>query len=448
MKSIQIADQTLCNPLRFRDKLVLAKALDELGVDILEFPVFDNSKQDALLIRTVASFLTAARISVGINSAEGLEAIKPVLEVCNSAIVRIEIPTSTVGMEYFCHKKAPKMLEWLSNMLASLSGVEVEVCALDATRAEPAFLAQLAQTARQGGAHRLTLCDTGAVAMPDTFGDWVKAVKDSADIAIGVCTDNTNGMAMANALVALKHGGADLVKTSVQGQGVLLASWGALMHNCGLNEGLCCRLDHTRLPSTLQRLQSDAAQAPLHEVTEDDSIRLDKEDSADTVRQAVIKIGYDLTEDDHARVYEEFLRVAAKKSVGAKELDAIVSSAAQQVPSLYKVESFVINNSNLFSASAQVTLSRDGVGLQGICFADGPIAAAFAALQQIVGQNYELDDFQIAALTEGQGAVGKAIVKLRKDGKVYCGIGISTDIIGASIRAYVAAVNKIAYEEA
>lgn len=77
----------------------------------------------------------------------------------------------------------------------------------------------------------------------------------------------------------------------------------------------------------------------------------------------------------------------------------------------------------------------------------GPIDAAFMAIEQVVGHHYELDDFQIQAVTEGHEAMGQALVKLRSDGKLYSGSGISTDIITASVRAYLNALNKIVYEE-
>ena len=93
-------------------------------------------------------------------------------------------------------------------------------------------------------------------------------------------------------------------------------------------------------------------------------------------------------------------------------------------------------------------MEKDGEQIQGICIGDGPVGAAFLAIEQIIGYHYELDDFQIQSVTEGKEAVGSALVKLRQGGKLYSGKGISTDIMGASIRAYLNAVNKIVYEEA
>jgi 2-isopropylmalate synthase len=92
-------------------------------------------------------------------------------------------------------------------------------------------------------------------------------------------------------------------------------------------------------------------------------------------------------------------------------------------------------------------LEKNGENLQGIAIGDGPIDAAFLAIEQIIGHHYELDDFQIQAVTEGYEAMGGALVKLRSNGKIFSGRGVSTDIIGASIRAYINALNKIVYEE-
>ena len=177
-------------------------------------------------------------------------------------------------------------------------------------------------------------------------------------------------------------------------------------------------------------------------------IYLTAHDDAAAVTAAVKKLGYDLSEDDSMKVYAAFAQIAEKKEkVGLKELDAIVASSAMQVPSTYSLVSYVVNTGNIISASAQITVNREGKPIQGICLGDGPIDAAFLAIEQIVGRRFELDDFQIQSVTEGKEAVGSAVVKLRNDGKLYSGNGISTDIVGASIKAYLNAVNKIIYEE-
>ena len=174
---------------------------------------------------------------------------------------------------------------------------------------------------------------------------------------------------------------------------------------------------------------------------------LNEHDSITQVIEAVKALGYDLSDDDNTNVYREFKRISVKKTVTAKELEAIVASSAMQVPPAYVLQSYVINSGNVIRATAHITMQKDGETISGLCTGDGPIDAAFLAVESIVGHHYELDDFQIQAVTEGKEAMGSALVKLRAGGKLYAGNGISTDIIGASIRAYLNALNKIVYEE-
>ena len=130
-----------------------------------------------------------------------------------------------------------------------------------------------------------------------------------------------------------------------------------------------------------------------------------------------------------------------------KEFEAIIASSAMQVPSTYHLVNYVVNSGNIIPATANVTLEKDGEKLTGVSTGDGPIDAAFHAIEQVVGHHYELDDFQVHAVTKGRGAVGSSIIRLRADGKLYAGNGASTDIIGACIRAYINALNKIVYED-
>ena len=117
------------------------------------------------------------------------------------------------------------------------------------------------------------------------------------------------------------------------------------------------------------------------------------------------------------------------------------------MPSAYKLDTYVITAGNTISATAHLKLRKADAPMEGVCIGDGPIDAAFLAIESITGCHYELDDFQIQAVTEGREAMGQAVVKLRSGGKLYSGKGISTDIVGASIYAYINALNKIVYEE-
>ena len=183
-------------------------------------------------------------------------------------------------------------------------------------------------------------------------------------------------------------------------------------------------------------------------VRHDEEIYLTVHDEAESILKAVEQLGYDLSDEDRPKVVEAFRRIAAKKEqVSIRELDAIVASAAMQVPATYRLDTYVINSGNTISSSAHMRLIKDEQVLEGVCIGDGPIDAAFLAIEQITGRHYELDDFQLQAVTEGREAMGQTIVRLRSGGKLYSGRGISTDIVCAGINAYLSALNKIVYEE-
>ena len=178
------------------------------------------------------------------------------------------------------------------------------------------------------------------------------------------------------------------------------------------------------------------------------NILLSPHDDKDAVTEATRRLGYDLSEDDLALIYEEFTRLAeGREQIDARELEAIIASVSSQVPETYKLESYLINSGSAIKAMAQLRLSHNDEILEGVCMGNGPIDAAFVAVEQITNAHYELDDFQIQSITQGQEAMGQAIIKLRSEGKLYSGRGISRDIVGASILAYINAINKIHYEE-
>jgi 2-isopropylmalate synthase len=181
---------------------------------------------------------------------------------------------------------------------------------------------------------------------------------------------------------------------------------------------------------------------------DESGIFLTSHDDVNAVAEAVKKLGYDLSDDENAKVYNAFMAIAEKReTVSLKELDVIVASSAMQVPPTYKLDTYVITSGNTISATAHIKLIKDGVPAEGVYIGDGSIDAAFQAIEKITGCHYELDDFQLQAVTEGREAMGQTVVKLRAGGKVYSGRGISTDIVGAGIQAYLSALNKIIYEE-
>ncbi len=457
MKQIKIADATLCrdnNHFSFKEKIEIARQLENLNVDIIEFPEIANARADILLIKTVSSFVKNSVISVAAGvGADSVDNAINALGNAKHAQIRIELPVSPVGMEYTCHKKPDKILAHIENCITKAKAVikNIEFCAVDATRAEGDFLFKAIDTAINAGATSVSICDSAANMLPDDFADFASNIADAYSVPVGVKCDNKNGLAIAQAILAVKQG-IDFVKTAVDGNTVPLEVFADMIKNCGNDYGFASNIKTTELHRIVKQIRWVTGNSQNNntaiKTTEDTAIHLDKNDDIDAVITAAAKLGYDLSEDDKAKVYEEFLRVAAKKNVGYKELEAIIASVALQVPSTYTLVNYVINTGNIIPASAQITIKKGDEQIQGICIGDGPIDAAFLAVEQIIGHHYELDDFQIQSVTEGKEAMGSALVKLRNNGKLYSGNGISTDIISASIRAYINAVNKIVYEEA
>ncbi len=461
---MKIADRTLCREnctFSFKEKIEICRQLDRLRVDIIELPAVENAKTDVLLGRTVSSFISESTLSVGAGmTSESLGLAIQAVSVAKSPRIRVEVPVSPVGMEYTAHKKAPKLLEWVTETVtaARAAVADVEFCALDATRAEPTFLASVLKAALAAGATALSVADSTGEMMPDAFAAFVSETMAAVDCPVGVLCDDRNALGAAASVLAA-HAGADCVKTRVADRAtdtsaVSLEDLCNIVKNCGSHYGFTARARLTEAHRVIRQIaritegKGMDRNAVINATAAEDAFALDANDDQNAVAAAVQKLGYDLSEEDMSAVYEEFLRVASKKRVGAKELEAMVSGVAMQVPPTYTLVSYMVTGSggNDLASSAQIVLEKHGERMQGICMGDGPIDAAFLALEQITGTHYELDDFQVQAVTEGKEAMGSALVKLRADGKLYAGNGISTDIIGASIRAYISAVNKIVFE--
>lgn len=455
MNYIKIADTTLSDPksnLTFKQKLEIARKLERLGVDAVELPEVGAVKADTLLVRTAASFVKNSVLSVAATTSPA--AIDRAAEALSTAVhprIRVELPMTSSIMEYTLHKKQNKMCDYVSAMIAKAKTVcdDVEFVAVDATRAEEAFLKEAVKTAVEAGASKVTLCDDAAILLPDDFAAFVVRVTEGADVPVGVLCNNKNGVATAAAILAVKNGAA-CVKTSIGGEATPLREFGALIKDIRENYGIAADIRTTELHRTIDQIEwiinGKTRSVNAREIV-DDGVRLSINDTIDTVRESIEKLGYDLSDEDIKKVYDEFLRIARKKNVGIKELDAIIASAALQVPETYTLENYVINSGNRISSSAQISLNREGRTVQGIAIGDGPIDAAFHAIEQIIGRRFELDDFSIQTVTQEKEAMGNALVRLRVGGRIYSGTGLSTDIIGASVRAYINAVNKIVYEE-
>ena len=467
MKKIRISDRTILlksqgneATLSFKEKVEIARLLESANVDVVEFPAIENEKTDTLLLKTACAFLKNSIMSVQVGSTtESVEMTFNAIKSAANPRLSVALPISPVGMEYTCHKKAPKMIELIKTLVEKAVSLcsDVEFVALDATRAENDVLISAIKTAISAGAKTITICDNEASMLPDAFISFIeetkKAIPELESVDLGVLCEDTNGCAAASSMLAVTHGISEVKCASFSSNIASIVTISNIIRNSGDKLDICCSLKYSEFLRIINQVAKIADGKHIVSVTETQSavpaaeFNLTENDSQETVLKAVKNLGYDLSDEDSAKVFERFKSVASKKTISNKELDAIVATTALQVTPAYKLVDYVINTGNIITSSAQITLEKDGENKQSIGIGDGPIDAAFTTIEQIVGHHYELDDFQIHSVTEGREATGSALVKLRANGKLYSGNGVSTDIIGASIRAYINAINKIIFEE-
>ena len=469
MREIRISDVTMRRAaglkelsLTFKEKLEMAKLLDHLGVSAIEVEGIENPKADSLRIKSLASLVRNSVLAVPVQmDVENIDMVWEALKEAAHPRLIVKAAVSPARMEYVHHKKADAMVEDIAMAVSECKkrADEVDFIANDATRADGAYLRKVVSRAIEAGATTVTVCDAAGTMLPDEFAEFIRSLKadvpELADVTLGISCSDELYMADACAIAAIIEGVGEVKATTYPMDVVSLGRLSKILKD---------KADACQATSTVRTTELKRAIAQVSWICEsgrspyspfetgvreaDEAIVLTERDDQDAVMQCVARLGYDLSPEDQAAVYEAFQRVASKKeSVGSRELDAIVASAALQVPATYKLESYVINSGNRIKATANICIRKGDEELQAVSVGDGPIDAAFLAIEQIAGQHYELDDFQINSVTQGQEAMGETVVKLVWENKVYSGRGISTDIIGSGIRAYVNALNKIVYEE-
>lgn len=463
MANIRISDMTMKQTaegfvLSFKEKIELAKLLDRLGVSIIELEGIANPRVDSLRIKSIAAAVKASTVAVPVSlNKESVQAVWSALQTAKAPRLQVIASVSAVQMEYLYHKKPDAMVAAIAETVKDCADVckDVEFVAEDATRSDFAFLCKAVETAVSAGATTVTLCDTAASLLPQEFGEFVakviEAVPALKNICLGVRCSDELSVAVSASVAALCNGAGE-VKTAAYPIGTAdLSQVAKIIAARGDGFGWITSVQTTqlsRIVGQISRMCQTGKVASDSAETEDTGIYLTAHDDVAAVAKVVESLGYDLSEEDIAKVYDAFQTIAAKKEqVSAKELDAIVASAAMQVPATYTLDNYVITSGNTISATAHMKLLKNGQPVEGVYMGDGSIDAAFKAIENITGCHYELDDFQLQAVTEGREAMGQTVVKLRAGGKVYSGRGISTDIVGAGIAAYLSALNKIVYEE-
>ncbi len=467
MNKIRISDVTMKQSgpnisLSFREKIELSKLLDRLGVDLIELEPIVQTKIDSLRIKSVAAAVQRCAVAVPVAlNPESVRLTWNALKEAKRARLQVCAAVSSVQMEYLFHKKPDAMLAAIRETIGACAQLcaDVEFIADDATRSDPAFLYEAVRTAIAAGAGTITVCDTAGAMLPNEFTAFIRAlyggVPELKDVTLGVSCSDQLSMADSCAFAAIRYGAGEIKAAAYRLDNISLPNVAKVLSAKGEYYNAACSLQTTQMKCITDRIawmcrtgRSDTSPFDSGVREDNEGIYLTAHDDLPAVLKVAASLGYELSEEDGANVYAAFRDIAARRDkITAKELDAIVASAAMQVPPTYTLDSFVVTAGNTISATASIRLLRRGKAISGVSLGDGPIDAAFLAIEQITGRHYELDDFQIQSVTQGREAMGQTIVKLRSAGKVYSGRGLSTDIVGSGILAYLSALNKIAYEE-
>ena len=462
MRTINVTDITLKKlsedrqvSLLFREKSAIANCADALRVDAIELPAVKNIREDMIIYKTIAQNVQNATlvIPVGFNK-EDVETAWECIKDAKNPRLQIELPVSTIQMEYTYHVKQAVMLEKIAELVkeAKTYCEDVEFSALDATRADEDFIISAVKEAEANGASVVTVCDDAGVSTPNQIADLVENVKKAVNIPVYVQVSDRISMGVASAFAAISKG-ADGIKCAMSGKDILLSGeFSDAMSACGSQIDAEIKLDITKIHASIDDMVSNISHSSFENeeiVSDKKKILLDSDSSVAQVAQAASVLGYELSDSDVGNVYKVLMQVCEKKgAVGSKEFEALIASSAMQAPSTYHFETYTTTSSNVANSMSQVTLKCNGEVICGVASGDGPVDSAFRAIEQCIGHHYELDDFQVQSVTEGKEALGSALVRLRNNGKLYSGNGTSTDIVAASIRAYINALNKIVFEEA
>ena len=500
-RTVQIFDTTLrdgeqaprCS-MNLQEKVEVAKQLERLGVDVMEAGFPAASPGDLAAVKAVAAVVKNCVVAALCRATKGdidagWEAVK------GAARPRIHtfIATSPVHMEYKLKMAPDEVVRRAAEAVAYAKTFcpDVEFSAEDASRSDPDFLCLVFGAAIAAGATVVNLPDTVGYAMPDEFGKlvaYVKANTPGMEKAIfSVHCHDDLGLAVANTMAAAAAG-ADQLECTINGLGERAgnASLEEIVMGIATRKaylGMECRVDTTQIYATSRlvskvtgvKVQPNKAvvgenafahEAGIHqhgilanrmtyEIMTPESVGflsnrmvLGKHSGKHAFEERLKSLGFGIADLDVEALFARFKVLAdKKKTVSDRDIEALVVGSAKTVPDTWTLDRWVVNSGSSLSSTCTIRLAgKSGESREEVAVGDGPIDAAFTAIDKIIGKDLELDSWEMGAVTEGEDAQGEATVKISYDGVQWNGRGLSTDVIEASILAYIAAINSMEWE--
>lgn len=479
--------------LNTEEKLEIARQLERLGVDIIEagFPI--ASKGDFEAVKAIARQVRKPIICGLCRSIKGdIDRAWEALKEAAHPRIHVFIATSDIHLKYKLKMTRDEVLKAAVDSVAYAKslGAEVQFSAEDASRTDPQYLYEIFAAVIEAGADVINVPDTVGYAMPNEFGALIRGIKENVPgidkVQLSVHCHNDLGMAAANSLAAVRNG-AQQVEGTINGIGeragnaaleeiIMALNTRKDYFNCAVNIDTTQIYRTSMLVSHLTGMDIQANKAIVganafaheagihqhgvlserstYEIMTPESIGLKqnrmvlgKLSGRHAFEERLKELGYMLSPDEINAAFERFKDLADKKKVVLdKDIEALVTEKAIKIPEVYALDQFQISSGNRITSTASVRIKRGGELMEEAACGDGPVDAVFNAIERCIGREVPLEDYSIRAVTSGKDALGEVTVKVKNDGQVFVGKGVSTDIIEASARAYIDAINKMLYE--
>jgi 2-isopropylmalate synthase len=497
MKAIQIFDTTLRDgeqspgvSLNVDEKLEIARQLARLKVDVIEagFPV--ASKGDFQSVKVIADLVEGPVIAALARAVpKDIELAALALKDAKRPRIHTFIATSDIHMKYKLRKTPCEVKEMAIQAvkLARNYTDDIEFSAEDASRSDPKFLCEIFEAVIDAGATVINVPDTVGYATPDEFSSLIRYLSqnirniDKAIISVH-CHDDL-GMAVANSLLAVQSG-ATQIEGAINGLGeragnAALEEVIMAIRTRGDVLGVTTLVETeqiyrtSRLVSSLTGIDVQrnkaivganafAHEAGIHqdgvlkerttyEIMTPESIGiargrlvLGKHSGRHAFRERLKELGYELSDEEVNRAFEKFIDLAdKKKEVSDRDIEAIIDEDIADIAETYSLEYLHVISGSTAVPTATVRLKKDDVILEDAACGEGPVDAVYRTIDRITGIKVRLVEYSLRAATGGKDALGEVTVRVQDNGNIYTGRGTSTDVIQASARAYVHALNKL-----
>ena len=491
--TLRDGEQSAGAGLTVEEKLRIAHQLNKLGVDVIEAGFAGSSPGDFEAVRRIANEVKGPVITSLARAVDSdIDAAGKALEGVANARIHTFLSSSDVHLMHQMRKDRESIMDMAVHAVERAKSYvdDVEFSPMDASRTEPEYLYTMLEAVIRAGATTVNIPDTVGYSTPEEFGALIRGIKENVpnigEVVISVHCHNDLGMASANSLAAIENG-ARQVEGCVNGLGERAG-------NAALEEVIMAvetRPDHygvttgirteeignsSRMVSSIFGFPVQANKAVVgqnafrhssgihqdaflkerttFEIMEPDTVGwrgqalvLGKLSGRAGLRSRLHELGYDLSDKELASVFVLFKDLAdTKREVTDMDLEALMSEQYRMVDTdrTYKVNAVHVICGNDTVPQAKVTLGcPDGQSRTVESKGTGPVDAVCKAIDQVVDLNIDLTEFAVSAVTEGIDSLGEVTIRVAKDGSVYSGRGSDSDIVVASAKAYVNAINRL-----